>query len=74
MAMMRYMVVVERGETSWGAHVPDLPGCVAVGETREETLRLIREAIEFHIEGLRQDGLLVPTPTSEGEFVEVGAA
>ena len=54
---MRYMVVVERGETSWGAHVPDLPGCVAVGETREEVLRLIREAIEFHIEGLRHEGL-----------------
>jgi predicted RNase H-like HicB family nuclease len=74
MAMTRYMVVVERGETSWGAHVPDLPGCVAVGETREEVLRLIREAIEFHIDGLRQDGLPVPTPSSEGEFVEVGAA
>ncbi|MDI6773543.1 MAG: type II toxin-antitoxin system HicB family antitoxin, partial [bacterium] len=50
---MRYMVVVERGETSWGAHVPDLPGCIAVGETRDEALRLIREAIEFHIEGLK---------------------
>ena len=74
MAMTRYMVVVERGQTSWGAHVPDLPGCVAVGETREEVLRLIREAIEFHIEGLRQDGLPVPPPSSEGEFVEVGAA
>ncbi len=74
MAMTRYMVVVERGETSWGAHVPDLPGCVAVGETREEVLRLIREAIEFHIDGLRDDGLPVPTPSSEGEFVEVGAA
>ncbi len=74
MAMTRYMVVVERGETSWGAHVPDLPGCIAVGETREEVLKLIREAIEFHIDGLRQDGLPVPTPSSEGEFVEVGAA
>ncbi len=74
MAMTRYMVVVERGETSWGAHVPDLPGCMAVGETREEVLKLIREAIEFHIDGLRQDGLPVPTPSSEGEFVEVGAA
>lgn len=73
MAMMRYMVVVERGETSWGAHAPDLPGCVAVGETREEVLRLIREAIEFHIDGLKQDGLPVPTPSSEGDFVEVGA-
>jgi predicted RNase H-like HicB family nuclease len=57
-----------------GAYVPDLPGCVAVGETREEALRLIREAIEFHIEGLRQEGLQVPTPSSEGEFVEIGAA
>ncbi len=71
---MRYMVVIERGAASWGAHVPDLPGCVAVGETREEALRLIREAIEFHIDGLRQDGLPVPAPSSEGDFVEVGAA
>jgi predicted RNase H-like HicB family nuclease len=68
------MVVVERGETSWGAHVPDLPGCVAVGETREEALQLIREAIGFHIEGLRQDGQSVPPPSSGSEFVEVGAA
>lgn len=72
--MMRYMVVIERGETSWGAHVPDLPGCGAVGETREEVLRLIRDAIEFHIDGLKQDGLPVPTPSSEGEIVEVEAA
>src|SRR6266496_1183730 len=74
MAVMRYMVVVERGETSWGAHVPDLQGCIAVGESREEVLRLIREAIEFHIDGLKQDGQPVPTPSSEGEFVEIGAA
>lgn len=74
MAITRYMVVVERGDTSWGAHVPDLPGCVAVGESREEVLRLIREAIEFHLDGLRQDGLPIPTPSSEGEFVEVGTA
>jgi len=74
MAITRYMVVVERGETSWGAHVPDLPGCVAVGETREEVLQLIREVIELHIDGLKEDGQPVPTPSSEGEFVEVGAA
>ena len=74
MAITRYMVVVERGDTSWGAHVPDLPGCVAIGETREEVLRLIREAIELHIDGLKQDGLPVPGPSSEVEFVEVGAA
>ncbi len=74
MATMRYMVVVERGERSWGAHVPDLPGCVVVGESREEVLKLVREAIEFHIDGLKQDGLPVPVPSSEGEFVEVGTA
>ena len=71
---MRYMVVVERGEKSWGAHVPDLPGCIAIGETRDEVLRLMREAIDFHIEGLRGDGLPVPAPSSESEFVEVSAA
>ena len=71
---MRYMVVIERGEASWGAHVPDLPGCIAVGETRDEALRLIGEAIELHIQALEEDGLPVPPPTSEGEFVEVGAA
>ena len=71
---MRYMVVIERGERSWGAHVPDLPGCVAVGETRDEVLQLVREAIEFHIEGLRKDGLPVPAPASDGDFVEVSAA
>lgn len=74
MAVARYMVVVERGDTSWGAHVPDLPGCVAVGQTRDEVLELIREAIELHIDGLKQDGLPVPSPTSEVEFVEIGAA
>jgi len=71
---MRYMVVIERGENSWGAHVPDLPGCVAVGDTREEVVQLIREAIDFHIEGLRQDGLPVPSPASESDFVDVSAA
>jgi predicted RNase H-like HicB family nuclease len=74
MARLRYMVVIERGDASWGAHVPDLPGCIAVGENRDEVRRLIREAIELHIEGLKQDGLPVPAPTSEGEFVDVGAA
>ena len=70
---MRYMVVIERGETSWGAHVPDLPGCIAFGETRSEVLRFIREAIEFHVEGLQQDGLPVPVANSEGEIIEVRA-
>lgn len=68
------MVVLEQGDGSFGAYAPDLPGCVAVGETREETLRLVREAIEFHVEGMRQKGLPVPEPSSSSEYVEVGAA
>jgi predicted RNase H-like HicB family nuclease len=68
------MVVVERGESSWGAHVPDLPGCVAVANARDEVIRLIREAILLHIDALKRDGLPVPQPISEGEFVEVEAA
>jgi predicted RNase H-like HicB family nuclease len=67
---MRYAVVIEKGETSYGAYVPDLPGCVAVGETLQEVERLIREAIQFHIEGLREDGQPVPDPTSIAEYVE----
>lgn len=71
---MKYLVVVERGKDGWGAHVPDLPGCIAAGETREEALRLIREAIVFHIEGLHEAGETIPTPSSEGEVVEIDAA
>jgi len=71
---MRYMVVIERGESSWGAHVPDVPGCVAVGETRDEVIGLIRDAIALHIDELRREGLPVPKPSSEGEFVDVEAA
>ncbi len=71
---MRYMVVIERGEKSWGTHVPDLPGCVAAADTREEVVQLVREAIDFHIESLKQDGLPVPSPSSESEIVEVDAA
>ena len=68
------MVVVERGKEGWGVHVPDLPGCIAVGETREEALGLIREAIAFHIEGMHEAGETVPTPSSEGEVIAVDAA
>jgi len=71
---MRYAVVVEQGTSSYGAFVPDLPGCVAAGETREETLELIKEAIEFHIEGLRADGEEVPEPHCEVEHIDVNAA
>ena len=70
---MRYLVVVEEGPTSFGAYVPDLPGCVAAGETREEVLALIHEAIEFHLEGLKEDGQPIPPPSSSGELVDIAA-
>ncbi len=71
---MRYAIVVEKGPTSYGAYVPDLPGCVAAAETREEVLQLIREAIEFHMEEMRKEGLATPEPSSSAEYVEVAAA
>ena len=71
---MRYAVIIEEGENSFGAYVPDLPGCAAVAKTKEELLRLIQEAIDFHIEGLREDGQPVPEPSSSVEYVEVQAA
>ena len=71
---MRYAVVVEEGVSSFGAHVPDLPGCVAVAETRQEVLELIQEALEFHLEGLREDGQPIPPAVSSIEYVEVRAA
>ena len=70
---MRYMVVLEQGPTSYGAYVPDLPGCVAVGETQQEALELIQEAIEFHLEGLKEEGRQIPAPHSSSTFVEVNA-
>lgn len=71
---MRYLVVIEEGPTSFGAYVPDLPGCVAAAETREEALALIRDAIEFHIEGLKTSGQPVPRPSSTGEIIDIHAA
>ena len=68
---MRYAIVIEKGEKSYGAYVPDLPGCVAAAESREEVMRLIREAIEFHIEGLQGEGKTVPEPVSTADYVEV---
>ncbi len=70
---MRYAVVIEKGPTSYGAYVPDLPGCVAAGETREEVVKLIQEAIEFHIAGLKEDGQSIPQPSSSVEFIDVAA-
>jgi len=71
---MKYAVIVEEGENSFGAYVPDLPGCVAAADSKEEVLELIQEAIEFHIEGLREDGRPIPEPSSSIEYVEVRAA
>lgn len=71
---MQYLVVVEQGDTGFGAYVPDLPGCIAAGDTREEVLNLIQEAIEFHIEGLKEQGNPVPHPASTAQVVQVGAA
>jgi predicted RNase H-like HicB family nuclease len=68
---MEYLVILEQGDTSFGAYVPDLPGCVAVGETKDETMQLIRDAIELHIESLRENGEHVPMPHSFVEKVAV---
>jgi predicted RNase H-like HicB family nuclease len=70
---MRYAVVIEKGAKGFGAYVPDLPGCIAAAKTRDEVVKLIQDAMEFHIEGLKQDGEPVPKPTSSVEFVEVAA-
>lgn len=70
--MPRYLVVVEKGENSYGAYAPDVPGCVAVGETIEETLRLIKEALEFHLEDTSEGGEPIPNPAHvEAHFVDV---
>jgi predicted RNase H-like HicB family nuclease len=71
---MRYAVVIEQGDTSLGAYVPDLPGCVAVAETEAEVRQLIREAIELHVGSMRKDGVPVPAPTSQVTYVEVAQA
>ena len=71
---MQYLVIIEKGESSWGAHVPDLPGCIAVAETRQEVTALIKDAIAFHLEGLREYGEPVPLPASESECIEIDAA
>jgi predicted RNase H-like HicB family nuclease len=67
---MKYAVIFEQGDTSYGAYVPDLPGCVAVGETLAEVRQLIREAIAFHLEGLKEEGLPIPEPTTLAEYIE----
>ena len=68
---MRYTVVIEEGNEGFGAYVPDIPGCVAVAGTRTEVVEMIHEAIEFHIEGMREEGMAIPEPHSTAELVEV---
>ena len=68
---MKYVVVIEKSDKNYGAYVPDLPGCVAVGETRAEALRLIDEAIDLHLQSMRTSGELVPPPATTAESVEV---
>ena len=70
---MRYAVVIEKAANNYSAYVPDLPGCVATGATIEETEQLLREAIELHLIGLREDGLPIPQPTSQIEYIDVAA-
>ena len=71
---MEYLVVVEKGPSSYGAYVPDLPGCVAAADSKDEVLALIKEAIEFHLDGLKEGGEPIPSPVSTSEVVEVEAA
>jgi predicted RNase H-like HicB family nuclease len=70
---MRYAVVIERAEGNFSAYVPDLPGCIATGATVAEVEAEIRDAIEFHLEGMREDGLPIPPPSSRVEYVDVAA-
>jgi predicted RNase H-like HicB family nuclease len=69
--MMRYAIVIEKATSNFAGYVPDLPGCVATGATVEETEVLLREAIELHLEGMREDGLSIPEPASVVEYLEV---
>lgn len=70
---MRYAIVIEQAQDNFSAYVPDLPGCVATGSTIEEVEARMREAIEFHLDGLREDGVPIPQPSSRVEYIEVAA-
>lgn len=70
---MRYAIVIEKAESNYSAYVPDLPGCVATGATVEETESQIREAIAFHLDGMREDGIAIPQPASRVDYVEIAA-
>lgn len=70
---MRYAIVIEKAEANYAAYVPDLPGCLATGQTIEETEQQIREAIDLHVRGMREDGLPIPEPSSSVDYVEIAA-
>jgi predicted RNase H-like HicB family nuclease len=72
--LLEYTVIFEKGASSYGAYVPDLPGCIAVGETKEEVLQLIQEAITLHLEDLQEEGLAIPEPYSTSGIVMVSAS
>ena len=67
---MRYAMIIEKGERNYSAYLPDMPGCIATGRTVEEVKRRMREAVELHLRGLREDGLPIPNPTSMADYVE----
>jgi predicted RNase H-like HicB family nuclease len=73
LTMKHYAIVIEKAASNYSAYVPDLPGCIATGSTPEEAERLLREAIELHLDGMREDGEPIPEPTSRVEYVEVDA-
>ena len=70
---MRYAVIIEKSTDAFGAYAPDIPGCVATGETRDEVVRLIQEAIQLHLETLKGEGQPIPAPSSTVEFIDVAA-
>ena len=70
---MRYAVVIEKAEENYSAYVPDLPGCVATGSTIAEVQQSIREAIELHLSGMREDGIPLPPPSSQVDYIDVAA-
>ena len=71
--IMRYLIIIEKSETGYSAYSPDLPGCVSTGKTPEDTESSMREAIKFHIDGLKEEGYQIPKPTSRSSYVEIAA-
>ncbi len=71
--MTKYLIIIEKAKSGFSAYSPDLPGCISSGRTAEETEHNMREAIQFHIEGLKQEGLLIPEPVTRSSYVEIAA-